>query len=1229
MYQLGVAVLRIITDISGFVTGLTQAEGRLQQFSRGVGRAGSNMATFARAAIGVSAIMILAFKPMIAMAAEFESKIAAIDAIVSQNSATIGNSAKDFEALTTTIRELGETTRFTATETGEASLALVRAGFTAREAADALRGTLQLASVGAMGLADAAEIAADTLRAFTLEARSLSRVVDVLAVTAVNANTTVTQLGYALSFASPTAAALGVSLEETAATLGVLANAGIKGTTAGTALSRVLDSLARGAERTEKTLAQYNITLQDVDPSANSLVDVLRKLEAAGLSVGDAMEIFGVRGGRAFTALLNQGTETIDEAVKKAEQAALASQLMMERMEQTLKGNVLRMVSAFEDLQIEILGTVQESNSLASVLSNVAIRVQNHIVDLKQWVHLHKELSVNVAKTVLVLGTLTGALGGIALPLALSFQALSYVMTTLLSIAGAMGAVLISIPFQIIAATIAAVAIPAFNALKASIKDIKDTFTLVWLSAIEIWNAFVTGFMGGYNDFIKPLFDSMEDDFKVIIKAVLETMAALTGATPMLASIAKAVGYVISILVALFVTIFAVITKIIRWGAQLSGYIVKGFQWLAKALGFVSEDATTLEDRLKKLRAAQDAAAKSAIALAEANNKEAKSAAERVSVIGKIADALLKGKGLTAQQLKELAENIEEFDKMANGANYDQFLNNEKAGHAARIAAMDVELRRLKALGIASSALEAARRSEVTALEMTNAVIENLNKALQEQPGLYGMSAEAILKLAEKEERHADALRTIEKYHEQIADIEKSVAESGRSAFQRKFDEVDKVRKSQISILKEYIEAVKNDIRYTKELASAADTEAQTKARAAQVRSREKELLEKTNILRATENALVKESAQLIAEEKERRDDILRDAKIQDAKLRNDIMAAAQLEAQKLIDTEEKKNQEILDNAKILGKQQLAEAEKVVAEKRAIDRRAAQDIINKAEKELFGDTGKEKSVKLEEDITKQLASQVRSLQDMYDLYMGIAMIRRWQEQQAFIAARQALAAEERLARLKANPRARQGNIDNAELRANFAGALADKRADEAGIGGVNATKAIKVLEANLKMLENAIASAAKLGEDFGNSFMTGVSKGLQEQVDNVKGTLGSIFGWLGFAQVARDTGAYFGMDFMQKAAKAITENSGVVEEALKQVFGNLAGGVDLSAIVPSSSSESLVDVANRMSPEPAFAGELYDNRSLNMNINNNVDLDNVTRHVGNAMNRAYNQSGTV
>lgn len=299
--------------------------------------------TLLRRALGALGAVAV-FRGLIRTLASFSQEMSTLKAIAGANE-------EQFRSLREEVRRLGAETRFSATQAAEGATFLARAGFDTNQVLESLEDTLKLAQAGSLDLASAADIASNVLQGFRLEVDQTSRVVDVLAFAANNSNTNVLQLGTALKFVAPVAAGVGVSIEETAAAIGALSDAGLQASLAGTGLRRTLSELESPSAKTIKILSQLGLKADEVKISEVGLTKALITLRDAGVDTGLALEIFGDRGGPAFEVLSTSipKVQAMNEELKKS--AGFASEVA-KVMDENLNGALLANRSAIEAVVI-------------------------------------------------------------------------------------------------------------------------------------------------------------------------------------------------------------------------------------------------------------------------------------------------------------------------------------------------------------------------------------------------------------------------------------------------------------------------------------------------------------------------------------------------------------------------------------------------------------------------------------------------------------------------------------------------------------------------------------------------------------------------------------------------------------------------------------------------------------------------------------------------------------
>jgi len=306
--------------------------------------------------------------------ASFEERMRQVQQVTQANEAA-------FAALTERARELGATTRFSATQAAEGLLELSRAGFDANEAMDAVGATLDLAVAGSLELGEATGFVANAIRQFGLDASEANRVADAFVVVANNANTDVRQLAEALKFAGTVAASVGMSVEETAAAIGVLGDRGVKASLAGTQLRGTLLGLASPTDGAAAAMAKLGIQFDEINPATHSLHQIAVRLKQGIDSLANPLEaagifadIFGRRNAAAALALAD-ANEKLAENTRLAEESVAAHSDFAAAMNDTIIGAWKSLVSAIEEAML-VTGDAGVGSALKATLEVIAETVR-------------------------------------------------------------------------------------------------------------------------------------------------------------------------------------------------------------------------------------------------------------------------------------------------------------------------------------------------------------------------------------------------------------------------------------------------------------------------------------------------------------------------------------------------------------------------------------------------------------------------------------------------------------------------------------------------------------------------------------------------------------------------------------------------------------------------------------------------------------------------------------
>lgn len=277
------------------------------------------------------------FTDAIEGAADFEQQLATVQAVS-------GATVEEMDKIKAASEELGKTTRYNATQAAEGFEILARAGLDTEASLQTIPSVLALAQGNSLELAEAAGFVTKAVQGMGLSFDDSARVADVMAKAAASANTDVQGLGAALSYAAPSAAALGVSIEETAAYIGKFADAGVDASRAGTAFNSVLSQFSNDASSFRRELANINITTDDFNLA-------IRQLAEAGPAGQKAINALGMEAGPAFKALLSQGIGSLDELTAKLYDAGDAAQSQADTMNNTWQGALAGLGSAWQSLK--------------------------------------------------------------------------------------------------------------------------------------------------------------------------------------------------------------------------------------------------------------------------------------------------------------------------------------------------------------------------------------------------------------------------------------------------------------------------------------------------------------------------------------------------------------------------------------------------------------------------------------------------------------------------------------------------------------------------------------------------------------------------------------------------------------------------------------------------------------------------------------------------------------
>lgn len=375
MEQFSVEALLKATD-SGFVKAFKDAQDAVKTFEKksnsmttavgkvmqGTGAAMTKYITTPLIGVGVAAAKV---------GGDFEAQMSRVKAIS-------GATGDTFEQMKQQAIDLGAKTAFSAKESAAGMENLASAGFSAQEIMKAMPGLLDLAAVSGGDVALASENTATALRGFGLEASEAGHVADVFARAAADTNAEVGDMGEALKYVAPVANSMGISLEETAAAIGIMSDAGIKGSQAGTTLRGALSRLARPTKAMQDTMDNLGVSFYDADGKMKPLKTQVELLKKAfeGLTPEQQQNalvtLYGQESLSGMMALIDKGPDSLGKLTKSLKDSDGAADDMARTMQDNMNSSIEQMLGAFESAAIVIQKLLAPSiKKVADVISGL------------------------------------------------------------------------------------------------------------------------------------------------------------------------------------------------------------------------------------------------------------------------------------------------------------------------------------------------------------------------------------------------------------------------------------------------------------------------------------------------------------------------------------------------------------------------------------------------------------------------------------------------------------------------------------------------------------------------------------------------------------------------------------------------------------------------------------------------------------------------------------------
>ena len=447
------------------------------------------------------------------------------DSAMSRVAAVSGATGSDFDSLRDKAREMGAKTKFSATEAADAMNYMAMAGWKTEDMLSGIEGVMYLAAASGEDLATTSDIVTDALTAFGLTAADSGHFADVLAAASSNANTNVSMMGETFKYCAPVAGALGFSVEDTAEAIGLMGNAGIKASQAGTSMRSIMTNLTGDVKLSGAAIGDVTIATTNADGSMRSLSAILAdcRVAFAGMTeaekANNAEALVGKNAMSVFLALMNAAPEDIEKVSGAVNNCKDAAKNMADTMQDNLEGQLTILKSQLQELAI----------SFGDLLMPA---VRSIVSGLQGMVNVLNVMPDGMKRVIMIVALLAAALGPVLIIIGKTLSAIGTIMTWAPKLAGAISAVkgafaalsatMMANPIAIVIAAIAAL-VAAFIYLWNTNEEFRQFWIRLWNEikevAVQVWTAVSQFLVSAWNG-IRTVITTVMNAIRTVITTV-------------------------------------------------------------------------------------------------------------------------------------------------------------------------------------------------------------------------------------------------------------------------------------------------------------------------------------------------------------------------------------------------------------------------------------------------------------------------------------------------------------------------------------------------------------------------------------------------------------------------------------------------------------------------------------------------------------------------------------